>query len=345
MNNFSGLIEDPRTIEEKAKDFKVGSDNEIKAKKRTKEWTQYLTIGEAQSVQGKWDSMSCVSFAIGEDLEPQINFDFNSLREDTKKFLIDNGYIQDGKVRFSKRALAIMSGTTPSGNYFWKVFETARLQGLIPDSDLPFGGNSQSEYLGATITPAMLAKGKKFLEYFKIQYQIVQGFDNNVGFNPSEIANIDSILSSAPVVIGVPIPCSHAIITHKVRENDYDAQDHYVPYFRTNNAITVPVQLAYQGYIEEIPKSIFHFQFNRNLTKNNSYDSDVENLQKILVEENCMTESEIGQWWGFFGNKTLNGVIKFQEKYSNEILKPVGLTKGTGYVGNSTRAFLNNKYK
>jgi hypothetical protein len=45
---------------------------------------------------------------------------------------------------------------------------------------------------------------------------------------------------------------------------------------------------------------------------------------------------------GYFGNITKSYVIQLQEKYSNQILKPYNLSKGTGFVGNSTIAFLNS---
>ena len=47
---------------------------------------------------------------------------------------------------------------------------------------------------------------------------------------------------------------------------------------------------------------------------------------------------------GVYDEQTLAAVKSFQEKYFNEILKPSGLIKGTGYVGAVTRVLLNKMF-
>lgn len=64
--------------------------------------------------------------------------------------------------------------------------------------------------------------------------------------------------------------------------------------------------------------------------------ADVVALQKLLG---------VTPQSGYFGVLTLGAVIKYQESHKAEILTPNGLKYGTGYVGKSTRAFLNQPDK
>jgi len=66
----------------------------------------------------------------------------------------------------------------------------------------------------------------------------------------------------------------------------------------------------------------------------------VKCLQTFLKNQGDDIYSE-GYVTGNFLNLTKSAVIKFQEKYAFEILTPLGLSSGTGYVGTSTRAKIN----
>ncbi|MCX7589821.1 MAG: choice-of-anchor D domain-containing protein, partial [Patescibacteria group bacterium] len=88
-----------------------------------------------------------------------------------------------------------------------------------------------------------------------------------------------------------------------------------------------------------------NFRFKKSL-KYGSNDLEVKYLQMILNldKETKLGDNGPGSFGNettYFGLKTLNSIIKFQEKYKDEILKPLKLTKGTGYVGPSTIKKLN----
>ncbi len=66
----------------------------------------------------------------------------------------------------------------------------------------------------------------------------------------------------------------------------------------------------------------------------------VRALQTALEKEGLFKESTTG----YFGPITFQAVKLFQEKYQGEILAPWGFKKGTGFVGPTTKAKLNELY-
>jgi len=81
-------------------------------------------------------------------------------------------------------------------------------------------------------------------------------------------------------------------------------------------------------------------KFNEDLFYGLRNDSRVELLQEFLKNQGSDIYPE-GLITGNFLDLTKKAVIRFQEKYAEEILKPLGLEQGTGYFGSSTRAKAN----
>ncbi|OHA60135.1 MAG: hypothetical protein A2589_00445 [Candidatus Vogelbacteria bacterium RIFOXYD1_FULL_46_19] len=85
---------------------------------------------------------------------------------------------------------------------------------------------------------------------------------------------------------------------------------------------------------------------NRNLSLGSS-GSDVWELQKLLNRDLATIIAGSGPGSSgletvFFGPLTQLAVSRFQEKYAPEVLHPLGLSRGTGYVGQLTRQKLNS---
>ena len=83
------------------------------------------------------------------------------------------------------------------------------------------------------------------------------------------------------------------------------------------------------------------FTFDKNLEYGQTSD-EIKYLQIILKQEvGPPTYPENVPATGWFGPVTKSSVIEFQDKYASEILAPWGLTEGTGFIGRTTLAKLN----
>ncbi|MEN9405288.1 MAG: hypothetical protein RLY47_247 [Candidatus Parcubacteria bacterium] len=90
-----------------------------------------------------------------------------------------------------------------------------------------------------------------------------------------------------------------------------------------------------------VPFSAHGYTFSRDLKLGDSGE-DVRALQMSL---NANTQTRVaasgvgspGQETNFFGEKTQSAVIRYQNLHADDILRPIGLAVGTGYVGAATR--------
>jgi len=169
----------------------------------TGDWRDYLPADEKQFKDFKFDTLSCTTFSAINCIETQINFFLKNKKFTLSQELLLNDYILDGKVNFSDRFTAIMSGTSKQGNYFQNVWDSIRKDGLLPEKDLPFGGDTWEEYHNPNvITEAMKTKAKKILELLSFAYEWVT-------FEPDK--DLSQALKQAPLHGAIPFPAYHAV--------------------------------------------------------------------------------------------------------------------------------------
>lgn len=104
-------------------------------------------------------------------------------------------------------------------------------------------------------------------------------------------------------------------------------------------------KIVYIFILLAVPLTLNAYTFTQTL-KVGSEGQDVLELQRIL-NSNSVTRvanegpGSPGNESMFFGERTKQAVINLQNLFSDIILKPVGLSTGTGFVGQSTINFLN----
>jgi len=87
------------------------------------------------------------------------------------------------------------------------------------------------------------------------------------------------------------------------------------------------------------------YEFTGSLEKGDT-GKEVKKLQQFLNDNGFqLAESgpgSPGNETNYYGDLTKQAVIKLQNKYSEQILKPLGLSEGTGYFGSATIEFVNS---
>lgn len=168
----------------------------------TGDWKPWQPTGEKQYKYATFDTMSCTTFSALNDIETWVKWHRanNHFTDKQIATLNELGFNADGSFNCADRFTAIMSGTTPNGNYFQNVLDSIRKDGLLPEAILPFGGNSWNEYHNpALITQVMKDTAKKILDILDISYE----------WSPTNTINTD--LKKCPIQGAIPETATHAV--------------------------------------------------------------------------------------------------------------------------------------
>lgn len=220
-------------------------------------WKEYLPLYERQSSK-LFDTFACVSFSALNCIETIMNFYVKTgkISDENFAWLIDKGYIIDGKFECSDRFTAKMSGTTTLGNYAGKVGDSIRHDGVVPefvwkwDQDV-FTWEKYYEEVPKEIKDI----GKEFSDRFDIYYE----------FLPIN-KPLKNYLKKAPIQVltavcggwingdKTPVPkCSldiqHATMIYGTSEYISDF-DHYEP-FEKRLSLDYPLPYQIRYYIKE----------------------------------------------------------------------------------------------
>lgn len=135
----------------------------------------YLPRGERQNI-GE-DKMDCVTRAFLNTIETKLNWlvRMNRMTPENQKWSRENGYMDDSMrpVELSDAYIAILSGTTRSGNSLLAPLKAIHEHGVIPKSMLPQLESWDENYDPSRITEEMKKLGKEFLARFPMNFERV----------------------------------------------------------------------------------------------------------------------------------------------------------------------------
>ena len=230
------------------------------------DWTPYLPPGEWQH-PGLLETMACVSFSGLNVLETLHYFHTGERRN------------------FSDRFTAKMSGTTPQGNWLWKVGDSIRKDGLIEEEFWPTEANPTWESYYATPPMEVVNKAKDFLIPWKVQYEFIDFTRESLLYH----------LKQSPIQVVFP---SHAVMNFNTTESVYRYFDSYSPFVKERQA-------DFSSALKYV------------LRRNDMMTAEDVKLQYVLAFYRQPTADELAFWTGKGLTMFLKTAIKDRASYLN----------------------------
>lgn len=320
-------------------DFYAGGETGAVAEviKKDGQWDKLLPDEETQ-YRNLIDIFACVTFSALNSVEMifEHKWSNNLFSANQRAFLQENGYISEktGRINFSDRAIAKLSGTTKIGNSLGAVGDAIRNCGLVPESDWPWPAEMSDKMnkdekwnlYYREVPEEVKAKGLKFKEIFDIKYQwvVLQGLTKSIEevlkeylkYGPLQIASaVCSPWHSTekdPPIEGCGCTTQHATTIYGFNDGkSWKDFDHYKSY-RKLLAWDYCIPYATQYYVSEKTSDLldedFRYTFNKNLWYGMQASDEVKKLQTALQKLGYMKKGVFGP----FGPKTKEANSAFQ---------------------------------
>lgn len=199
------------------------------------DWFSWNPKEEWQWILQKLDTMACVTFSALNVLETLYYFHTGTQKN------------------FSDRFTAVMSGTTPQGNYLWKVADSIRKDGLVDETDYPPPPILTWENYYTPPPIEVINKAKEFLKSWTINYEFI----------PFDRESLLYHLKQSPIQVVIP---GHAVMSFYTTEQITKYFDSYAPFIKewqkdfvsALKYVMSPNQMQVQLYKQKSRPEIFY---------------------------------------------------------------------------------------
>ncbi|MEK7578562.1 MAG: hypothetical protein AAB456_02490, partial [Patescibacteria group bacterium] len=252
-------------IGSRPEDYVLGANSPIplEARNLKRDWREFRSRPERQNYI-EFDATNCTSHTITNLWESTANWMLanNLWPEDALKFWNTNEYIVNGKFEISERFLTKMSGNTRQGNYFYKVFDCVRKDGVVPESKWFYQVGMNWDNFYAEPAEEIKLLGRESLKYFNLLYESIPAI------NPKYAVDLlFKGLEHAPIAIGIgtcspwdeSVPAcgmspNHAVLLDHIEDKAFNIFDSYDPVSKTLEA-GYPIYTAYKGILYPIKRN------------------------------------------------------------------------------------------
>lgn len=377
MENDQPLKEGTTTgfiaAEPKAGDWEIRGESGIESQIEnvSADWRRFVPDNQWQKVMTTgFDTFACVSFSAEQVFATYLNYLLSLniiLAPAASDFLVKNGYIVNGKVAFSPRFLAKVSGTTKNGNSMPAVMDAARKFGLVPDSVWPMPkAEIEANPAGAwdiyyaSVPQNVLDLGKQFLAHFEPLYEWVaytgvpmshSEFSKSLVTAPIQIAAaVCHPWNTSGPIAGCGVGTAHATELLFVQATGaVEILDHYDPFAKelaADYSIAWAMRALLQPLDSKVPQTLYQPPVGFKHLFKDQIDFGATGVEVVALQEALRADGEFPltvDSTGYFGNVTLLALQKFQAKYGIAT-SGTPTTTGYGHVGPATMKKLNELF-